>query len=376
MAIPTTGPLSEYATIGVELGVAQTNVSLRGMSQTAGFAIPDAMSEFYGYSSLTPSSHFNTVLYTGNGSQQSITGVGFQPDFVWIKARNQIKDNQLYDSNRGFGFALRSNTTDPQQNYNPGGGLNAFNLNGFSLNDFSSGGYGVNGNGINYVAWCWKAGGAAITNTNGTISSQVSANTAVGFSVVKYTPTLSQGQTVGHGLGTTPNLIIVKRLDQQQNWIVNGNVGGLVYGSNFLYLDDSRSLVTAGSRVTAATNTTFTLGSVVSLLPGTYVAYCFAAVSGYSSFGSYTGTGVSGNTITTGFLLRFIIVKSGAATGESAGNWHIFDSVRGTSNFLFPNTNAVEGSYPIVSFTSTGFALIDGPSLNENGRKFVYMAFA
>jgi len=392
MAVPSSGQLREYADIGVELGVAQTNVSLRGMSQTAGFSTPDAMSEFYGYSASNP--YFNTVLYTGDGaSSRSITGVGFQPDLVWIKQRGPSNsDNVLNDSVRGVNKKLASNTTAAEVSPSIYGAVSSFDSDGFTvakgLDNTFAGGFEVNTNysGATYVAWCWKAGGAAVTNTDGTITSQVSANTQTGFSIVTYTGNGANG-TVGHGLGTTPNVVLTKSRNNTSNWSFNGNIGGLNYGTSKLTLNSTAALSIDQNEVLAANSSTFTAGqsSAVGRSGYTYVAYCFAEVAGLSKFGSFVGNGTTVS-ITTGFEPAFVLWKNTSQGSASYDYWFIVDNKRSPSNpvknILYPNSYIVDGttSYTIANFNSNGFDIVgdqvSNRVFNNSGDTYLYMAFA
>jgi len=312
---------------------------------------------------------FNTVLYTGNGSTQSITGVGFQPDFVWIKNRDSTGNHALYDSVRGVNKRLVSASTSAEISNSS---FPSFDSDGFSLatNDTSS-----NANGDKFVSWCWKAGGSAVSNTDGTnITSQVSANTAAGFSIVTYTGATG---SVGHGLDSTPQIIIQKRIDASQDWYTYIPPGIIDGTSNYYYLLLNGTDVKATTGSTPPTSTTF---NPVSTSGGNYVAYCFHSVSGVSKIGSYTGDGTtSGKIITTGFEPSFLLTKPVGSTG---GYWYILDNKRSTTNprndALFPNDNLaeIESTNYNVDFLSNGFELKNNTiGYNANNEDYIYMAF-
>ena len=176
------------------------------------------------YSSISkPSLHFNTKLYTGNGSTQSITGVGFQPDWVWFKNRSSSQNHRLFDAVRGAGKNLVSNNTGAEINAGTGtsGQLRTFDSDGFSVGSDGS----VNNNGENIASWNWKANSSGSSNSDGSVTSTVSANTTAGFSIVKWTGTGATA-TVGHGLGVKPSMIIIKNTGATENWVVyHGSLG-------------------------------------------------------------------------------------------------------------------------------------------------------
>ena len=323
--------------------------------------------------------YFNPVLYTGTGVARSVTGVGFQPDFVWIKKRSGAESHVLSDAIRGTNNFLSSNSTASENTAS--GTLTAFNSDGFSLGTQGI----VNDNTFTFVSWNWNAGGSTVTNTSGTITSTVRANTTSGFSIVTYTGTGSAA-TVGHGLGVAPSMIIVKeRSPAGDNWqVYHASVVSLANGKQWLALNTTDSLQTNGSATTftSASSTTFGIGNSGALNGSTqtYVAYCFAPVAGYSAFGSYTGNGSSdGVFVYTGFRPRFILFKESSASGN---DWYIFDSVRSTynvaTNRLFPNSSAAEATnFNTLDILSNGWKLRDSNSAwNGSGATYIYMALA
>lgn len=333
--------------------------------------------------------YFNPVLYTGNDSARTITGVGFQPDFTWIKIRSAVDSHYLFDVVRGKGSTyyktLFSNATNAESAGTSG-------VDGVGVTDFASDGFtfgsGVlNGNQSPYtfVAWNWKANGAGSSNTDGSITSTVSANTTAGFSIVTYTGNLTAGATVGHGLGAAPQMVIVKERGATRSWIVY-HVG---YGATkFLTLNttDAEQTYSGMWNNTAPSSTVFTIGSdgAVNTSSGTYVAYCFAPVAGFSAFGSYTGNGsADGPFVYTGFRPAFVLVKnSSSALGVS---WQMRDNRRVGYNpsnaVLYPNLSNAEystaGNFE-TDFLSNGFKIRNATDAgtNASGDTYIYAAFA
>ena len=321
--------------------------------------------------------HFNTVTYTGNGSNQSITGVGFQPDWCWIKRRNGTASNELYDAVRGVGKVIYSDAPDAQVTHGTSY-FNSFDSDGFS---FLAGNNGLNGNSNTYAAWNWKANGAGSANTDGTINSTVSANQTAGFSIVKWVGTGANG-TIGHGLNAVPKMVIVKCLDAGVNWFVYHQATG---NTKELYLNTSGAPYSG----TTAWNSTTPTSSVVHL--GAHnaganksgddqIAYCFAEKTGFSKFGSYKGNGnADGTFVYLGFKPAFIITKKSSSTGP----WDLFDNTRNVINpvnsRLHPSASDNEFTDAVMSidFLSNGFKLkTTDNELNTNGATFIYMAFA
>jgi hypothetical protein len=249
--------------------------------------------------------HFNTVLYTGTGSTNSVTGVGFQPDFVWWKNRTDAAQHMLGDVVRGAGKVLASNSTGAELD-NAAVYFSSLDSDGFTVETANV----TNGSGDAMVAWCWKAGGAAVSNTVGSITSSVSANPTSGFSIATYTGIGSSG-TVGHGLGAAPKFIIIKsRSNASTNWrVYHDGLGGI---TKYLLLNSTAAVGTASMWGTPGT-TAFTIGGAtyeVNETGQTYVAYCWAEVEGFSKFGSYTGNGsTDGPFIFTGFKPAFILCQ-------------------------------------------------------------------
>ena len=320
---------------------------------------------------------FNPVLYTGNAGTLAVTGVGFQPDFVWAKGRSVAYSHGLFDAVRGATLKLTSNSTNAEATES---GLTAFNSDGFTLGSD----VGLNSSSATYVAWNWKANGSGSTNTSGSITSTVSANTTSGFSIVTYTGTGSAA-TVGHGLGVAPRMFIVKQrtASSATSWYVyHASLSDAPASAIYLNLTNAQDGPNAVFwNNTAPTSSVFSIGTSagVSASAGTYVAYCFAEVAGYSKFGSYTGNGsADGAFVYTGFRPAYVMIKR----TTSAYDWWILDVARGTINAvkgrLYANASDAESTtYPYLDFLSNGFKLRDADGgLNASGEPYIYMCFA
>ena len=323
------------------------------------------------YTTINKSSeHFNTKLYTGNGSTQSITGVGFQPDFLWIKERSSISSHTAHDAVRGATKYLTPNTTDVEGT----GFVTSFNSDGFTLpvSNLS------NQNNETYASWNWKANGAGSANTVGSINSTVSVNTTNGFSIVKWTGNSTAGQTVGHGLGVTPKVVIIKRLNgAAQSWICKFPTAT----DGYLALDTTDA-ISASSGWLPVSNSLITLANNWSAYNNNgndYIAYCFADVQGFSKMGSYTGNGnADGTFVYTGFKPAFVMMKATSV----AQSWQMVDNKRDTFNAvdhrLRPNESGAESTSPEwIDFCSNGFKLRNNDvAWNGSGNSYIYMAFA
>jgi len=325
-----------------------------------------------------PGEYFNTLIWTGDAaSSRSITGVGFQPDLVWNKARSAAEEHDLTDSVRGADKQLHSNSTAAE-------GTRTDVVTGFDSDGFSIGSYtSVNGLGDLYVAWNWKAGGAAVSNSDGDITSSVSANTTAGFSIVSWTGSGTLDDTVGHGLSVTPSLFIFKARPGSDNWPVWHESFGI--DSN-MYLDTAGALYDGNQpdRFPALpTASVFTPGNAANI-GGTGLAiitYCFHSVEGYSKVGSYTGNGnADGPFIYTGFEPAFVMIK-GYSSGSSDG-WFMMDNKRNTYNvqtqFLAANATSTETQLTTkdVDFLSNGFKLRQATGWFNSTYDNIYIAFA
>ena len=320
--------------------------------------------------------NFNTVLYTGNGSTQSITGVGFQPDFLWLKGRSVAYDHGLFDVVRGADVRLRSNSTSAEYDGGGTGYMSSFDADGFSLvNNIN-----YNNSGSTYVAWNWKADNTSgTTNTDGTITSTVSANPTAGFSIVGYTGNGTNGATVGHGLNSKPDFVLIKnRSTSATDWIIYHSAGG---GDSSYFSFDASAVRTSANLWDGLTSTVLEVDAFTTMNNSgdDHIAYCFHSVEGYSKFGSYTGTGnTDGPFVYTGFKPAFIIYKRSVG---GVGNWIMRDAARNPYNprdlRLYANlTNTDAGGYE-VDFLSNGFKLRDTiATMNASGSTYIYMAFA
>jgi hypothetical protein len=320
--------------------------------------------------------YFNTKLYSGNGSTNAITGVGFAPDFAWIKERTSTSTHVLGTTIQGTGKRLSSATSDAEASL-----ANIFTS--FDSDGFTHGAdNGVNESGQTYASWNWKANGAGSSNTDGTINSTVSANTTAGFSIVSYTGNGSIS-TVGHGLSGIPDMITVKnRSTGSTNWrsiFPNMVLGGASNGADYNLNLKTTNPWNNGTEFndTMPTSSVFTLGTSgdVNTNGDNYIAYCFKNIKGYSKIGSYTGNGnADGTFVYTGFKPAFIILKK---TSDTA-NWMMYDNKREGYNVdndhLKPNTNEAEGTSDDLDILSNGFKLRTSGS-GENSGNFIYMAF-
>ena len=324
-----------------------------------------------------PSLHFNTKLYTGNGSTQSITGVGFQPDWCWLKNRSATQHHQVFD-------AVRTATKRIYPSSNAAEDTAADTLTAFDSDGFSLGANGgINGNGNDIVAWNWKANGAGSSNSNGSITSTVSVNTTAGFSIVKWVGNGSAGATIGHGLGATPAVIIEKITSSTGDWLVYHHKNTSAPETEFLRLSQNNATQDEQTiwNDQAPTSSVFYVGteSTVNGNGNNCIAYCFTEKKGYSKFGSYTGNGdTDGNFVYTGFKPAFVIFK----VTNDADNWHMHDLERTTNGgnplnkVLYPNLNNAEGSVDI-DFLSNGFKCrSSNNAFNASGKPYVYLAFA
>lgn len=324
---------------------------------------------------LVATENFAPFTYTGTVGGQSLTGLGFQPDLVWIKARTGSANSHMWqDSVRGANKTIISNSDS--QELTSTDFFTSFDSDGFTLP--ANSGTQTNNNGIDYVAWCWKGGGNSNTfNVDGTGYSTASAagltagnnnptgasvNTASGFSIVKYTTSGGSG-TVAHGLNDTPEVVLLKRTSAASDWyffttVIDGSMDLLRLNSNTFQIADTTQ---------AFTSTTFKDwgGS------GDWIAYCIKSITGYSSIGNYEGTGASGNAQDIGFQPRLVLLKR---TDNTSG-WYLMDSVRGEDKQLYPEFSGSEGTLNIINITSTGFNF-GGSTMNIDDAYYIYWAIA
>ena len=327
-----------------------------------------------------PSNYFNTVLYTGNGSTLNVTGVGFQPDLVWIKCRGTAYNHRLYDAVRGVLKSFNSNNTAVEETTT--GGVSAYNVDGYT--NIQNADSESNNNGVNYCSWNWIGANTTVSNTAGSRTSTVSANTTSDFSIVSYTGNSTAGATIGHGLGVKPSMIITKqRSGDVAEPVVYHTSLGATKGIK-LNTTDAPITNTTLWNDTEPTSTLFTVGtSAVTNASHPMIAYCFAEVKGYSKFGSYTGNGsADGTFVYTGFKPAFLIVKR---YNDAGYDWLMYDNKRQVSfnvvdDFLNPNLSAVEttgNANQSLDFLSNGVKFRgSGASSNGSGATYIYMAFA
>jgi len=316
-----------------------------------------------------PSDYFNTVTYTGNGSTQSITGVNFQPDLVWIKNRTVARSHRFSNSISGVGKFFYTDLTNAEiTNAN---GITSFDSDGWSMGTD----VGMNESGQSFVAWNWLASNTTASNTNGSIASTVSANTTSGFSIVSFTTTSGGNATIGHGLGSVPKMIIIKSRTNAYNWDIYhvsiGNTKRLVFTTQA-----SETSTVWGS--TTPTSSLFTMDQSFYGSGYPVIAYCFAEKKGFSKFGKYTGNGsTDGTFVYTGFKPAYFMIKR----TDSTGSWIIHDNKRSvynvTSHDLYANLSDAEVSGNRFDFVSNGVKLKNNfTNMNASGGTYIYMAFA
>ena len=329
-----------------------------------------------------PSAYFQSLLYTGNSSTQSVTFDGnsdLQPDWVWTKCRSNASDHFLHDSNRGVHKNIHTNAQDAETNNS--NGLTAFNSDGFSMGNVG----GMNFNNQTYVGWGWKCnGGTTSSNTSGDINSTVQANTTAGFSIVTYNGNGSSNQTVAHGLGATPDFLLWKNYDTDTSgWDWKTWHTGLT-GTNYVRINQTGAQASSNGDIDALPSSTlFTVGNNGSTngqsgQNHTIICYAFTSIQGYSKFGSYTGNAnADGPFVYTGFAPAWVMVKNTA----SAIGWVIQDNTRSSTNprnkRLFANITDAEATDTDFDFLSNGFKLRNsGNTPNKSGEVYIYMAFA
>ena len=321
--------------------------------------------------------YFNTKLYTGTGATQSITGVGFQPDWLWIKSRGLARSHQVNDAVRGAGKILATDNTGAE--FTDTNRITTLDSDGFTLGSNDN----VNGSSDNLVSWNWKANGQGSPNTDGSINTTyTSVDTTSGFSISTYTGTGSAA-TIGHGLGVVPAVVLVKRLNATEHWVMYHHKSNATPQDYYLRLNDLTAVADFPIwNDTAPTNQVFSVGTndAVNASGSTYVAYCFAEKQGYSKFGSYVGNGsTDGAFAYTGFKPAFILIKSVSTT-----NWNMFDNKRSPFNVsdetLWANSSDSEstvGTSYGIDILSNGFkARTVSSQVNNSNTVHIFMAFA
>ena len=334
------------------------------------------------YATISKSSlHFNTVLYTGNGSTNAITGVGFQPDWVWIKDRDATNNHEVHDAIRGVNYQLYPNLTNAQTN--AANHLTAFGTDGFTVGSDGS----LNTNSNDYVSWNWKAGTTSgITQGGASITpAAYSFNTTAGFSIIKYVGTGSNA-TVPHGLGATPEMVIVRNYSDAEQWVVYHNkldTSGNGEPEDYhirLNSDAAKVDEAAVWNDTAFTTNTFSVGTsgASNGSSDNHIAYCFRSIPGYSLVGSFLGNGnADGTFVNCGFKPAFLLTRRISTTAS----WRITDSKRDVDNpantQLYPNQNAADYTEYDVDFLSNGFKIRNsGAQMNANTYSTIYYAIA
>ena len=325
--------------------------------------------QMQGAAGITGTDHFTPFLYTGTGSSSAttFTGVGFDPDMCWVKNRDSSGENHgLGDTVRGGGYLLYPNLTLAQ-----------------ATSDYirpTTDGFVIttgNNNILNhdYVAWCWKTGGSAVSNTDGSDTTSVSANQDAGFSIVSLSKTDTNTRTYGHGLSSAPEMIILKRTVSADDWYVyHKDLGNTVRIS----LNTSAANVTS-TGVWGSTTPTDSVFTLQNQLGGAHIAYCFHSVDSYQKVGSYTGTGLTGNAVATGFSPRFVMIKD----STQGGNWIIHSKPPTTTNpsttHLRANSSAAEdsGTGERINFDANGFTVVGtGGNVNTGNHVYIYLAIA
>jgi len=337
-----------------------------------------------------PSVYFQTALYTGDDSSaQNITNSGnsdLQPDWIWIKNRSDSSNHIAQDTNRGINICSFPDDAAEEQTNSVFGHVNSVASDGFQVDRGNSGELNANINSKNYVAWQWKAnGGTTSTNTAGTnIDTTVQANTTAGFSIMTYTGTGTDNDSIGHGLGVVPSMFIIKNRDETNGWqiyhqgntsdpetdVVTLNTANATTDNDTVFSDAAPSATV----ITLGTNDGVSKSSVK------YVCYAFAEIQGYSKFGSYTGNAsTDGPFIYLGFKPAWIMIRNVA----DAANWNIYDNQRSAENvmddILLANGQDAEGAVggKAVDFLSNGFKIRGSDNeMNDNGDNHIYMAFA
>ena len=319
--------------------------------------------------------YFNTKLWSGNGSSQALTGVGHQTDMAWIKSRTDTRKHNMYDVVRGVQKRIVPNDTVAEDTVP---GITAFGTDGFTVGSETD----TNGSSRNFVGWSWSAGASAgSSNTDGSITSTVSANTTAGFSIVKYTGTGSAA-TIGHGLGAAPEVVIIKCTTASENWVMyNKNLGAgkYIFPNTTAAVGPGSGTNTSYFNNTAPTSSVFSVGNDggTNNNNGVYVAYCFKEKKGYSKFGKYIGNGSSDGTfVYTGFKPSWVIIKR----TDTSDTWTVWDNKRvgyNSANYVIEadNTNA-EASSDRLDILSNGFKLgYNWTPINSSGGTYIYMAF-
>jgi hypothetical protein len=338
-----------------------------------------------------PSAHFQVKTYSGNSTQTAITFDGssnLQPDLIWAKSRSNAHYHDWRDTSRGLTKRLYTNGANEEDTKSAS--YVSFDSNGFTLGDDQQGGSNantVNSSSNNYVSWCWKAnGGTTSSNSDGDITTTVQTDSTAGFSIITYTGNGNNLDTIGHGLGATPDFAVVKGRSASSNtkrWFVK--IPAVCGNSEILEWDTTNGKQDSGNGIETMGSSTITLGidtgnaNSTNESSETYVCYAWKNIQGYSKIGSYTGNGnADGPFVYTGFKPAWVMIKSSGSNGD---NWVICDNKRDTfnvmENILLPNSANAEFDETSFDFLSNGFKLRqNAATYNDNNDTFVYMAFA
>lgn len=334
------------------------------------------------YSTISkPSLHFNTKLYTGNGGTNAQTGVGFQPDWLWLKKRNSSANHFLFDAVRGASKELNSNNTEAEAS--PANYLSSFDSDGFTIGSDSD----INGNSDTFTSWSWKANGAGSANTDGSATSTVSVNTTAGFSIVKYTN--QNVKTIGHGLGVVPKVLIGKCTSGGSGWVfASADLLGswdkfLLLNSTSAFQTESRFFYPSSA---APTSSVFSSDQSAWSAGGSatenMICYAFAEKKGFSKFGKYVGNGnADGAFVYCGFKPAFVMIKRASSGTE---RWVMMDIKRDTFNVsnkaVYADDNQAEvssASEQNLDILSNGFKIRNSNTkMNTSDITYVFMAFA
>ena len=321
-----------------------------------------------------PSDYFNTKLYTGNGGTQTISGVGFEPDFTWIKVRSTADSHSLQDQVRGANTILKSDSANAE--FVSGSvQISSWNSDGFAL---GSGDGQTNGSGQTYVSWNWLASNTTGSNTDGSITTTVSVNQTSGFSIISYAGN-STNSTIGHGLNAEPEYLIFKERDGLESWRVWSKYTPNT-SSNALALNTTDAAFSQTGWISGVSTSTISIGtdSSINTSGNNYICYAFAPKMGFSKFGSYTGNGsTDGTFVYTGFKPAFVMIKNTSVTQS----WHLIDNRRlgyNPSNYIIqPNVSQAESALNWIDLVSNGFKHRNNDAAdNASGNNYIYMAFA
>jgi len=337
------------------------------------------------FSTIDKSTSFqNQTLYTGNGSTQSITGVGFQSDMLWIKCRTALENHCLSDSVRGDSgetsgyWELRPDTTQASASGSYNALVTAIGADGFSvgINDV------VNTNTKLYIGWNWLMGTTTGIDTTGSTITPTgySFNATAGQSIIEYTGNNTSGALVPHGLGAVPGMIIIKNLDQTEAWMMYHGANTAAPETDYLVLNTTAATADAADvwNDTAPTSVNFSLGDNFAVNAGdSYIAYCFTDIAGYSKFGTYIGNGATnGSFVFTGFRPQYLLIKQTNTTRD----WNLFDNARNVYNVIGEqievNSTSAGDSYDSVDFVSNGFKFrTTSAGKNGDAGTYIYAAF-